>query len=382
MKLAKLLLFLGTVLFFYILINYYIYTHLIEFFVLSRSLLIGLKAFLLFAIFAFPVGRISELTKKGNLNKLLLWPGSFWLGAIVYFFIIFVAQDGLNLFLKLFLGRTIFQMLSEHSLNVIGFAILGVVSLTLAYGYFMARHPKIRRVNLILNKLPQSHNPFKIIHLSDVHLNTIFSKKRLERLVQRVNELNPDLIVITGDLVDENAAKSEKIITPISKLKSKFGVYGVTGNHEYYSGVRKAMDIMEKAGVRVLKNESTQISNILNLVGVNDIEAKRFENEMIVPYSELLTSVDPGLPTVLLNHRPIRLEEASRAGIDLQLSGHTHHGQMIPFNYVTDLVYEVSSGLKQIGKMFIYVSNGVGTWGPPIRIGAPAEIVEIRLGEK
>jgi len=382
MKLEKLLFFLGSVLVFYILINYYIYAHLIEYFSLSRSFQIGLKAFLLFAIFAFPVGRISELTKKSELNKLLLWPGSFWLGAIVYLFIIFVVQDALNLFLRLFLGETIFQLFSERSLNVIGFSILGLVSLILGYGYFMARHPKIRRVVLAFKKLPQDHNAFRIVHLSDVHLNTIFSKKRLERLVRRVNRLNPHLIVITGDLVDENAARSKKILAPISQLKSQFGVYAVTGNHEYYSGVKKATEIMEKAGVRVLKNERVQIGDILNLVGVNDIESKRFENESIVPYSELLTSVDPGLPIVLLNHRPIRLEEASHAGIDLQLSGHTHHGQMIPFNYITDLVYEVSFGLGKIGEMFIYVSNGVGTWGPPLRIGAPAEIVEILLEKR
>ena len=379
MKLTKLLLFLGVVLFLYILINYYIYTHLIEYFTVSHSLLIVIKVFLLFAIFAFPVGRISELTKKGKLNKILIWPGSFWLGAIVYLFIIFVALDVLNLVLKLSIGRTIFQLLSEKSLNAVGFAIMGIVSIILAYGHFMARHPKVSRVNLVLKKLPQRSNPFKIIHLSDIHISTIFSKKRLIRLVQQVNGLDPDLIVITGDLVDENAAKSEKIVTQISKFSSRYGVYAVTGNHEYYSGVKKAVDIMEKSGIRVLKNETIQIENVLTLVGVNDIEGIKFANETVVPYEELLQGINSDLPIVLLNHRPIRLEEASRAGIDLQLSGHTHHGQMIPFNYLTDLVYEVSSGLKKIGDMFIYVSNGVGTWGPPLRIGAPAEIVEIML---
>jgi len=379
MKLIRLLLFLGGVLCFYILINYFIYVNLMRFFSVSRPFMIGLKIVLLFEIFAFPVGRISELTKKGKLNKLLIWPGSIWLGAIVYFFIGFIVLDGLNSILKLSLGKTIFQLFSPNSLNAIGFSLIGLVLIILGYGYFMARRPRINHVNLVFKKLPHGQNAFRIVHLSDVHLNTIFSKRRLERLVQRVNRLEPNLIVITGDLMDENAAKSEKIITPISQLRSQFGVYAVTGNHEYYSGVKKAIDVIEKAGIRVLKNESIQIGNILNLVGVNDIEAKRFENEPIVPYSELLKSLNSDLPIVLLNHRPDRLEEASRAGIDLQLSGHTHHGQIFPLNYVTDWVYEVSSGLKKIGEMLIYVSNGVGTWGPPLRIGAPAEIVEIVL---
>ncbi|NOY78696.1 MAG: metallophosphoesterase [Calditrichaeota bacterium] len=339
----------------------------------------GLKIFLWFEIFAFPIGRISELTKKGKLNKLLVWPGSIWLGAMVYFFMIFIVADALNFFLSLSLGKSLFQMLSPNLLNAVGFAIIGGVAVILGYGYFMARHPRISRVKLPVKRLPASQKVFKIVQLSDVHINTIFSKKRLERLVRRVNQLKPDLIVITGDLMDENAAKSEKIVTPISKFKSRFGVYAVTGNHEYYSGVKKAIDVMEKAGIRVLKNESVQIGNVLNLVGVHDIEAKRFVNEPVVPYSELLSSVNPDLPTILLNHRPNRLEEASRAGINVQLSGHTHHGQLFPFNYVTDWVYDVSSGLKKVGEMFVYVSNGVGTWGPPLRIGAPAEIVEIRL---
>jgi predicted MPP superfamily phosphohydrolase len=169
------------------------------------------------------------------------------------------------------------------------------------------------------------------------------------------------------------------MVEPLSRIKSRLGVYAVTGNHEFYAGVDKAVRFMEQAGVCVLRNRWVTIDSILNLVGLDYMTEEQQLGRKNPPLETIMTGMDKSLPTILMYHTPIRLKNAEAAGIDLQLSGHTHKGQLFPFNLITKLVYTVDSGYARIGKMQIYVSNGVGTWGPPLRVGAPPEIVQIIL---
>jgi hypothetical protein len=246
-------------------------------------------------------------------------------------------------------------------------------------GYHSARNAKITRIDIPLEKLSPEHNALNIVQISDVHLGAIIHKERLIEIVNKVNSLAPDLVLITGDLVDENVAKLEDMVEPLSRIKSRLGVFAVTGNHEFYAGVDEAVQFMEQAGVCVLRNRYVTIDSILNLVGVDDITGQQQSGTKNPPLEVIMRGMDKSLPTILMNHTPVNLKEAEAAGIDLQLSGHTHKGQLFPFNLITKLVYTVDSGYARIGKMQIYVSNGVGTWGPPIRVGAPPEITQIKL---
>ena len=249
----------------------------------------------------------------------------------------------------------------------------------LVLGYRSARNINVTQTDISLERLSPQNNAFNIVQISDVHLGTVVGKERLIEIVNKVNALDPDLVLITGDLVDENVARLEDMVEPLSRIKSRRGVFAVTGNHEFYAGVDEAVRFMEQAGVCVLRNRYVTIDSILNLVGVDDITGERQFGIKNPPLEVITTGMDKSIPSILMNHTPVNLEEAEAAGIDLQLSGHTHKGQLFPLNFVTDAVYTVHSGYARLGRMQIYVSNGVGTWGPPIRLGAPPEIVQIRL---
>lgn len=306
--------------------------------------------------------------------------GSFWLGAMLYSVLTLAFIDlfrGINHYFNVFP-----QFLDSNPVTtgrVLFVCAFLLVSVIMAFGFFSARNVKITQINIPLEKLSPKHNSLNIVQISDVHLGTIIHKERLIEIVEKANALNPDLVLITGDLVDENVEKLEDMVEPLSKIKSRLGVYAVTGNHEFYAGVDKAVRFMEQAGVSVLRNRYVTIDSILNLVGLDYMSEEQQLRRKNPPLETIMTGMDKSLPTILMYHTPIRLKMAEAAGIDLQLSGHTHKGQLFPFNLITKLVYTVDSGYARIGKMQIYVSNGVGTWGPPLRVGAPPEIVQIRL---
>ena len=306
--------------------------------------------------------------------------GSFWLGAMLYFFLILVFIDLLRAFNHYF---NLFPQFINYNTIITGrilcICIFILVSATLILGYDSARNIKITQIDIPLDRLSPKYNALGIVQISDVHLGIIIHKERLIEIVDKINALAPDLVLITGDLVDENVAKLEDMVEPLSRIKSRLGVFAVTGNHEFYAGVDEAVRFMEQAGVCVLRNRYVTIDSILNLIGVDDVTGQQQSGTKNPPLEVIIKGMDKSLPTILMNHTPVNLRKAEAAGIDLQLSGHTHKGQLFPLNFITDLVYAVHSGYARVGKMQIYVSNGVGTWGPPVRVGAPPEIVQIKL---
>ncbi len=376
----RMLAFLLVVFGIYLIENAFVYIRLLQFLSLSGTALRLVKIGLWLTILAYPVARVLERLGLRLWAHHFTWFGSFWLGALVYLFFGFLIFDAIRYAAALVPGGRFFSLLNNsHIPRLFTLCLLAGTALLLVVGYAKARNPRVSYVSLSLQKLSGKKNPLRLVHLSDIHLGTIIGLKRLVKLVERVNALQPDLILITGDLVDENVAALESMIAPISQFRAERGVYAVTGNHEYYAGVTGAVSAMEQAGIRVLRNETVRIDGLLTITGVDDLESERFEAKPFPEFQALAADRDPRLPSILLCHRPIHLEKAAAAGFDLQLSGHTHHGQMVPFNWVTDILYEISSGFGRIGKMAVYVSNGVGTWGPPVRIGAPPEIVEIVL---
>src|SRR5690606_14540497 len=231
--------------------------------------------------------------------------------------------------------------------------------------------------------LPEGLHGFTIAQITDIHVGPTIKEDYLEAIVQAVNRLSPDLVAITGDLVDGSVKELGPHVQPLARLVAKHGVYFVTGNHEYYSGVRGWLQELKRLGVRVLLNEHQVLSHrgeTLVLAGVADYSAHVFEPSHRSNPVKALKGAPPEVGVkILLAHQPRSCHAAAQAGFDLQLSDHTHGGQFLPWNFFVRLQQPFTAGLHRVGQLQLYISRGTGYWGPPKRLGAPSEITLIRL---
>jgi len=252
--------------------------------------------------------------------------------------------------------------------------------LTLSYvfrGFFNGfKKPIIKKIDIEIKDLKEELN---IVQISDVHIGNSLGKEFLDGIVKDINTLNADIVVITGDLVDLHVSKIGDKLDSLKEIKSRFGVYFVSGNHEYFHGVEAISEHLKSLHVKVLENENLVINNLINLAGITDLMGRRLG--ILKPdLKKALLHVKPELPTVLLAHQPKITKELKDENIDLILSGHTHAGQIFPFGLLVLLDQPYLSGLyRHSKKTQIFVSSGAGYWGPPIRVMAPSEIVRIRL---
>ncbi|MEU3456627.1 metallophosphoesterase [Micromonospora sp. NPDC006766] len=242
--------------------------------------------------------------------------------------------------------------------------------------------PQLDRVRIPLAKLPRSMDGLRIATVSDIHLGPLRGRAHTERIVAMINRLDADLVAVVGDLVDGSVAELGEAAEPLRDLRSRYGSFFVTGNHEYYSGVEEWVREVDRLGLRVLQNERQEIharGGVLDLAGVNDVSAAGTGLAAPADYAAALGDRDPSRPVVLLAHQPVAAHEAAKFGVDLQLSGHTHGGQMAPFNLLVGLQQPVVSGLGEVDGTKVYVTNGAGFWGPPVRVGAPPQVTLVEL---
>lgn len=232
----------------------------------------------------------------------------------------------------------------------------------------------VKRVRVVLDRLGVGASGTRIVQLSDVHVGPTIGKEFIADVVARVNALSPDVVVITGDLVDGTVEELREHVAPLAELRAKHGVYFVTGNHEYYSGAEAWIRHVRALGMTVLMNEHVRIGGDegFDLAGIDDHNANP-------DLARALAGRDPSRACVLLAHQPRGIDVAERLGVDLQLSGHTHGGQLFPWNFLVRLQQPFVAGLHRLERAQIYVSRGTGYWGPPMRVGAPAEITEIEI---
>jgi predicted MPP superfamily phosphohydrolase len=221
----------------------------------------------------------------------------------------------------------------------------------------------------------------RVVLASDIHLGTVVGKQRFGRIVQAIQSLKPDVILLAGDVIDEDLAPvlAEDVGDHLRDLRAPYGVFGVTGNHEYIGGVERAVAYLEEHGIRMLRDRAVEVAGAFTVVGRDDATAERFGAPPRRPLKEILEKVDRTKPVLLLDHQPRDFRPALEEGVDLQVSGHTHHGQLWPFSLVTRAVYELSWGLERRGASHFYVSCGAGTWGPPVRLGNSPEVVLLKL---
>jgi uncharacterized protein len=255
------------------------------------------------------------------------------------------------------------------------FAGLTAASLT-GYGVRTALSaPRVDRVRIDLAKLPRSMNGLRIATVSDIHLGPLAGRAHAERIVSVINSVDADIVAVVGDLVDGTVAELGAAAEPLREIRSRLGAYFVTGNHEYYSGVDEWVAEVARLGMRPLRNERLELEGI-DLAGVNDLAGGDTGGP---DFDAALADRDPSRPVVLLAHQPVLVEDAARHGVDLQLSGHTHGGQIVPFNLIVRLEQPVVSGHGSFDGTQLYVTNGAGFWGPPVRVGAPPQVTLVEL---
>jgi hypothetical protein len=260
---------------------------------------------------------------------------------------------------------------------IFAWAGVALACLYSAYGLWNAYHPRARNLTVRIKNLPPAWRGRKVAQLSDLHLGYILRASFASRLVAMVNAENPDLVAITGDLFDGADGKLEELAAPLNALKAPLGIYFVSGNHETYLGVERAYAALRTTPVRILADETVVIDG-LQVIGVSYPEPGHSKN--LAQVIAKLAGFNPAVPSILLYHSPTHIAEAKAAGISLQLSGHAHHGQILPIQFISRLVYgRYYQGLHTEGDYTLYASSGAGTWGPTMRTGNHPEIAVIRL---
>ena len=261
-----------------------------------------------------------------------------------------------------------------------GLVVLAATGASVAGAISVRSGPRINRQRIELDRWPRGLDGFRIVQLSDVHLGTMLDERFAHFLVSAVNELAPDLIAITGDLVDGPVTRFGEAASPLAALSAPQGVFFVTGNHEYYSGANAWLDHIRTLGIQTLRNEHSTIElpgGPFELAGVDDHRSHLFGHGEDVP--KAVGGCGANRAVVLLAHDPATFPAAVEEGVDLQLSGHTHGGQIWPFGLLVKLAVGFVAGHYRRGSSQLLVSRGTGYWGPPMRVGAPAEITEITL---
>jgi uncharacterized protein len=379
MRKRDIFIFLSIVLSLYGLINLYLFSHAASVLEGHRHYPWFVGAYLAMSL-AWIVGRFLERVRITIVSSFLIWFGSFWLAAILYFLMIAMSVDLLRLANAIvpFIPQIFFTSESRQSILLISIVTVGLV---VVGGAINAATQRIKSLDLKVAKNAHTLKSLTVVAASDIHLGTIICKSRLERIVKKINALNADIVLLPGDVVDEDIGPviKQNLGETLRSIKSKYGVYAITGNHEYIGGVEPSTRYLGEHGVRELRDEAVKIADSFYVVGREDVSYNRGTERKRKSLQELLSGIDKSLPIILMDHQPFRLNDAEENGVDLQLSGHTHHGQLWPLSYITKKIFEVSWGYKKMGNTHVYVSCGVGSWGPPVRIGNSPEILNITL---
>jgi len=367
---------------FYILnagINFYIFLRGFEAMELHPGLRVIYGIVFLIISNTFIAGRILEKRFISIISDVFIWIGSFWFAFILYFFLSAVLFDLarlVDLFIHFLPEGDGYSKLKFY-LMVADIGLIGIICL---FGFLNAQKIRVKKLEFLIDKKNSIANELTIAVASDIHLGTINGRGFSKKIVETINSLNPDIILLPGDILDGDVEPVIKLNLGevLRQLKSKYGVYAITGNHEYIGGVEPSVNYISDHGIQVLRDETIDVAG-MTIIGREDRSINTFAHHNRKTIEELAIGIDSSKPILVMDHQPFHLEEAVSIGADVQLSGHTHNGQLWPLNFITSKVYELSWGYLKKGNTHIYVSCGAGTWGPPMKIGNVAEILEIRM---
>jgi len=346
---------------------------------------VALLVFLVIMVFSPILVRVTERFGYELLARLVAYIGYIWMGFLflfvsaslvidIYHLLVFLVRSALSIDLSRI-------TLSPRNAFFIPLALCLAITV---YGYFEAIGIKTEHVLIRTPKIGKETAPLKIAQISDVHLGLIVREKRLRRILDKVKDADPDIFVSTGDLVDGQIDDLSGLAEMLSDIKPRYGKFAVVGNHEFYAGLGRSLDFIKKAGFTILRGNGLPVSGPITVVGIDDPAAKMDNPSSGTSEKDLISSVPTKKFLLLLKHRP-SVDKETVGLFDLQLSGHTHKGQIFPFSLVTGLSHPANAGHYSLQKnSHLYVSRGSGTWGPPIRFLSPPEVTIIELvhGEK
>lgn len=360
--------------------HFYIFTKIRNAFSLGMFALLSLSTVMTFMVCAPLLIRLLERFNFEGPARFLSYIGYTWTGAAFLFFSIAVVLDLFRLSVNMagFMFSRDLSSIAPTAMHL--FLVPLVCALTISlYGFFEARTIRTERVTIRTPKLPSEIEMLKIVQISDIHLGLIVRERRLAGILDVVRREQPDILVSTGDLVDGQICRLDGILKMLDDIKPPYGKFAVTGNHEFYAGLKQALDCTLKSGFTVLRDETVTIPGVITFAGVDDPAVRMYERATPAPESAVLSQAPPDTFTILLKHQPV-IDKDSVGLFDLQLSGHTHGGQIFPFGLITRLRYGYTAGYFPLGKgSHLYVSRGSGTWGPPIRFLSPPEVTVIEL---
>ncbi|SFM08153.1 metallophosphoesterase [Pelosinus propionicus] len=322
------------------------------------------------------VGRIGRQKFPGFANDIIIIIGDYWLAAAYYLFLFWIMIDIGSFLSDMFFHTAVIQGVP------LGLTVMILVGLLLVFGRWNARNPRVRHYDITLPKSVSNLQNLHAVMVSDVHLGTIVDNARLEKMVNLINELNPDIVFLVGDTIDEDVQRfsKKKMSEGLKKLNSQYGVFAVLGNHEYLgSDSQFAIEQLQKSDVIVLRDEYQLVNQQFYIVGRDDPTSVKVTGQQRLDLSDIMQGIDTNFPIILLDHQPFKLTEGQLNGVDLQLSGHTHHGQFFPNQYITKRMFEMDWGYLRKDRFQVIVSCGFGTWGPPIRIGNRPEIIDLMI---
>lgn len=344
----------------------------------SRERLIYIFSFLILSS-TFIAAKFLERVQSNIFTDILNIIGGFWLGFMLYGILLLVLSDLIRPILR------VTGILTPDNIplyNARAWMItLAVSFLFIAGGFINAVIPVVKRYDITINKSAGPIREFRIAAVSDIHLGSIIRKRSMKKLSSMLRDIKPDVVFLLGDIVDGEIGPVIRgdLLNYFTCPKCRDGLYAITGNHEFIGGAAVTIPYIEKHGIRLLKDEVVTLEDHIQVIGRLDRDAARFYGKSRAPLDSLVMKTDPDKPIILLDHQPFNLEDTEKNGVDLQLSGHTHNGQMWPLNLITKKIYELSYGYLKKGNTQFIVSSGYGLWGPRIRSGSRSEVIVVNI---
>jgi len=356
----------------YVLPNIYLYHRLKQVFVKKRSSVLFKSIFIAW-VALYPLANMLHWYVDGSFFYYLVMVAEYYLPVMLYLFLFYLLFDlGLVILKKLKIISLKLLETQKFKLILIGVIML-LVTIIMFKGIYNFNHTAIRQYTIEADKKSSHISQLKIAMAADFHLSDVTQKYFMHQFMEKINALEPDVVFFVGDIVetDQSSAKMRYFENQIRKINAKYAVYAVEGNHDIYRS-NHSYDFIQNAHINLLQDTVITIDNSFQVIGRRD---RHHRNRKTVV--ELLKNATDTLPVFLLDHQPYHLENAHQHGIDVQFSGHTHHGQLFPLNYITEIIYELSWGYKKINNTHFFVTCGAQGWGPQVKTGSPSEIMEV-----
>jgi uncharacterized protein len=376
-KIISMIAFLAVFLTIYGLLHFYFYRKAVHAFNLDPWGHVLLILVLCLLLFSPLILQLLEQNGAGAPKTIVAYISYFWMGIIFIFFSIHILIDVYRTIIllssKIFSSALLKYIPDNKMIFVVVMLIISAINI---YGWFEASDIRVEKIGFKTSKLPPGISSFRVVQISDIHFSSTNGAMLARKITNMLKYLNPDLLVSSGDLIDRGLNEREYVEGLFACLDAPFGKFGTTGNHEFYAGIEQAAEFTEKAGFKLMRNEVSTVGGFLDIAAVDDPAGKTFDGGQ-VSEKKVLDSLNPEHLRIFLKHQP-RIEKDSIGKFDIQLSGHTHKGQIFPFTVVVSLFYKYMDGLFDLGKgSSLYVSRGTGTWGPPIRFLTFPEITVI-----